>query len=57
LNPAFQELAFGYLGMQLLLSYRMAGRVKILNPGWRSERALRDVFLFSAWPAGKKFRR
>jgi hypothetical protein len=48
MNPAFQELAFGYLGMQLLLRFGMAGRVKILHPGWRSGRALRAIFLFSA---------
>lgn len=52
-----RELAFGYLGMQLLLSYFMAGWVKITNPDWRSGRALRDVFLFSAYPAGENIRR
>jgi hypothetical protein len=51
------ELAFGYLGMQLLLSYFMAGWVKIVNPAWRNGRALRDVFLFSAYPAGENIRR
>jgi len=53
----WRELAFGYLGMQLLLSYFMAGWVKIMNPAWRSGRALRDVFLFSAYPAGENVRR
>lgn len=52
----WQELAFGYLGMQLLLSYFIAGWVKIVNPDWRSGRALRDVFLFSAYPAGENIR-
>ena len=56
-EPAWRELAFGYLGMQLLLSYFMAGWVKIVNPDWRSGRALRDVFLFSAYPAGENIRR
>src|SRR3954470_23934567 len=42
-----QELAFGYLGAQLVLSYVIAGGVKIANPDWRSGRALRDVFQFS----------
>jgi hypothetical protein len=56
-RPAWRELAFGYLGMQLLLSYVMAGWVKILNPDWRSGRALRDVFLISAYPAGDNLRR
>ncbi|TZG25950.1 HTTM domain-containing protein [Sphingomonas montanisoli] len=56
-EPAWRELAFGYLGMQLLLSYFMAGWVKIANPDWRTGRALRDVFLFSAYPAGENIRR
>lgn len=52
----WRELAFGYLGMQLLLSYAMAGWVKIANPAWRRGEALRDVFLFSAYPAGENIR-
>lgn len=56
-EPRWRELAFGYLGMQLLLSYLMAGWVKVVNPDWRSGRALRDVFLFSAYPAGENVRR
>jgi hypothetical protein len=55
-NLAWQELAFGYLGMQLLLSYFMAGWVKIRNAEWRSGKALKDVFLFSAYPAGENIR-
>ncbi|MCW1428908.1 HTTM domain-containing protein [Novosphingobium sp. JCM 18896] len=56
-EPAWRELAFAYLGLQLLLSYFMAGWVKVVNPEWRSGRALRDVFLFSAYPAGENLRR
>lgn len=56
-EPRWRELAFGYLGMQLLLSYFMAGWVKVVNAAWRSGRALRDVFLFSAYPAGENLRR
>ena len=55
-EPRWQELAFGYLGIQLLLSYFISGWVKIVNPDWRSGRALRDVFLFSAYPAGENVR-
>ncbi|MET0363451.1 MAG: HTTM domain-containing protein [Sphingobium sp.] len=55
-DPRWRELAFGYLGMQLLLSYVMAGWVKVVNRDWRSGRALRDVFLFSAYPAGENLR-
>jgi hypothetical protein len=56
-EPGWRELAFGYLGMQLLLSYFMSGWVKIVSADWRSGRALRDVFLFSAYPAGENVRR
>jgi hypothetical protein len=55
-EPGWQELALGYLGMQLLLSYFISGWVKIVNPDWRSGRALRDVFLFSTYPAGENIR-
>jgi hypothetical protein len=55
-DPHWQEMAFGYLGMQLLLSYFISGWVKIGNPDWRNGRALRDVFLFSAYPAGENVR-
>jgi hypothetical protein len=53
----WREIAFGYLGLQLVLSYWVSGWVKIVNPDWRSGRALRDVFLFSAYPAGENIRR
>ena len=52
-----QELAFGYLGAQLVLSYVIAGGVKIANPDWRSGRALRDVFQFSTYPVSEDLRR
>jgi hypothetical protein len=55
--PQASELALGYLGAQLLLSYFMSGWVKVVNPAWRSGQALRDVFLFSAYPAGENIRR
>ncbi len=51
------ELAFGYLGVQLVLSYFIAGGVKIVNPDWRTGRALRDVFQFSTYPAAEDLRR
>lgn len=56
-DVAWRERAFGYLGMQLSLSYVIAGWVKVANPDWRSGRALRDVFLFSTYPAGENLRR
>ncbi len=52
-----QEVAFGYLGAQLILSYFISGWVKVLNPDWRSGRALRDVFQFSTYPVTEDLRR
>ncbi len=53
----WQELAFGYLALQLILSYFISGLVKIVNPDWRNGRALRDVFQFSAYPVSESLRR
>lgn len=55
-TPPLQELAFGYLGAQLTLSYFISGGVKIVNPDWRSGRALADVFQFSAYPVSENLR-
>ena len=51
-----QEAAFGYLGVQVVLSYFISGQVKIVNPEWRSGRALQDVFRFSAYPVSEALR-
>ena len=51
-----QEMAFGYLAVQVVLSYFISGQVKIFNPDWRSGRALRDVFSFSAYPVSDALR-
>ncbi len=51
-----QELLFGYLGAQLMLSYFVSGAVKIVNPDWRSGWALADVFRFSAYPVSEGLR-
>lgn len=56
-TPSPRELSFGYLGAQLMLSYFISGGVKIVNPDWRSGRALRDVFQFSAYPVSRGLRR
>jgi hypothetical protein len=56
-TPEWREIAFGYLGMQLMLSYFVSGWVKVVNPQWRSGRALRDVFQFSAYPVSEGLRR
>jgi len=52
----WQEYVFGYLALQLVLSYFIAGCVKIANPEWRSGRALRDVFAFTAYPVAESLR-
>lgn len=51
-----QELVFGYLALQLVLSYFVSGWVKITNPDWRSGQALCDVLRYSAYPASESFR-
>ena len=59
LMPTLQwrEVVFGYLGVQLVLSYAISGGVKLANPDWRSGRALGDVFRFSAYPVSEELRR
>lgn len=52
----WQETIFGYLALQLVLSYFISGWVKIINPEWRNGRALRDVFQFSAYPVSEALR-
>ncbi len=52
----WRDYAFGYLAMQLVLSYFVSGWVKIVNPEWRSGRALQDVFDFSAYPVSESLR-
>lgn len=51
-----REIAFGYLGAQLVLSYLIAGWVKLKNPEWRNGTALRQVFAFSAYPVSESLR-
>lgn len=52
----WQEIAFGYLALQLILSYFISGWVKVVNCDWRSGRALSDVFQFSAYPVSERLR-
>lgn len=51
-----REIAFGYLGAQLVLSYFIAGWVKVRNPAWRSGHALRQVFAYTVYPVGESLR-
>ena len=54
---AWRELAFAYLGAQLVLSYIISGWVKIANPDWRSGRALCEVFETTGYPASDDLRK
>ncbi len=56
-DERWRAVFFGYLAAQVVLSYFISGWVKVVNPDWRSGRALRDVFLFSAYPASEALRR
>lgn len=56
-RPFWAEMALGYLAVQLVLSYVISGQVKLANPAWRRGEALRDVFLFSAYPVSEDLRR
>lgn len=55
-NPTWERAALGYLAVQLVLSYTMAGWVKLVNPDWRNGRALEDVFAFSVYPVSEALR-
>ena len=52
----WKEMAFGYLSLQLILSYFISGWVKVRNPEWRNGQALKDVFQFSAYPVSESLR-
>lgn len=56
-NERWREYLLGYLAAQLVLSYFLSGWVKIVRAEWRSGRALRDVFQFSAYPVSEDLRR
>ncbi|MGB0935516.1 MAG: HTTM domain-containing protein [Alphaproteobacteria bacterium] len=54
--PQWKEYIFGYLALQLVLSYFIAGWVKVVNHDWRTGQALQDVFQFSAYPVSESLR-
>ncbi len=56
-GQVWREMALAYLAVQLTLSYFVSGYIKIINPEWRSGRALVDVFAFSAYPVAENLRR
>lgn len=55
-TPFWKEVALSYLALQLVLSYFISGRVKLMNPDWRNGTALSDVFVFSAYPVSEDMR-
>ncbi|MBE7638348.1 HTTM domain-containing protein [Sneathiella sp. P13V-1] len=55
-DPFWQKAAFGYLGVQMILSYFISGWVKIVNSEWRSGQALSNVFEYSAYPVSENLR-
>lgn len=52
----WQEIALGYLAVQLVLSYFQSGWVKMVNPEWRNGHALQQVFALSAYPVSENVR-
>ncbi|MEN0038999.1 MAG: HTTM domain-containing protein [Cellvibrio sp.] len=52
----WQEIAVGYLAIQLILSYFQSGWVKVVNAQWRSGEALQQVFAVSAYPVSHQVR-
>ena len=52
----WQEIALGYLAFQLTFSYFQSGYIKVINPEWRSGRALTDVFAITAYPVSHHLR-
>lgn len=56
LVPDWAGVALGYVSVQLVLSYAMAGWVKLANREWRTGQALVDVFAFSVYPASEALR-
>lgn len=56
-QPAWRLGAAGYLCFQLCLSYWQSGWVKLINPHWRSGRALWEVFACTHYPVSTATRR
>lgn len=51
-----REWVIGYVAVQVVLSYAMAGWVKLREPSWRDGEALRDVFAHSVYPVSERVR-
>ena len=55
-SARWQEYVFGYLALQVIFSYFKSGLSKVVHADWRTGRALRDVFAFSAYPVAENLR-
>ena len=55
-SQRWQEIALAYLAVQLVLSYFISGWVKVVNPDWRSGKALIEVFDYSTYPVSESLR-
>ena len=55
-NSFWQEIAFGYFAIQVVLSYTVSGWVKLSSRDWRNGQALSDVFAYSAYPVSENLR-
>jgi hypothetical protein len=55
-QPQWRAAALGYVAVQLVASYFLAGVVKVAEPTWRNGQALRDVFAFSIYPVSADLR-
>lgn len=53
---SWARLPLGYLAVQVVLSYTLAGYVKLTNRDWRSGQALVDVFAISTYPVSDSLR-
>jgi hypothetical protein len=53
---SLQKYIFGYLALQLILSYFVSGCFKITNPKWWNGQVLQDLFRFSNFPATEALR-
>ncbi len=55
-QPAWRAIALGYVAVQLVASYFLAGVVKLAERSWRNGQALQDVFAFSIYPVSADLR-
>lgn len=54
--PAAREIFISYLGIQVVLSYFMAGLYKAINPNWIKGKALKEIFTNSNYPRSAAIR-